>query len=135
MIIQLDGDIVINVFDDGSGQGEWYPDDTVIGQRDERGRELPTAPLRIVEQQPEGWAERAARQWVDGRWQSTGGQTGETDLEQAIKRLRNTPVPELPQSPTAAEIVAQVRAHQRYIEGYRRILLRVLVFIGRRLYG
>lgn len=121
---------VRNTFEGGSpGDVDWYPDDTRFEQRGGSG------PVWIASEQPAGWAARAARHWDGNSWAPTGGTPQESDLEKAIRRLTNNPVPELPDSPTAAQVVAQVKLHQRYIEGYRQVLLKVLIFIGRRLYG
>lgn len=123
---------VRNTFEGGSpGDADWYPDDTRFEQRGGSG------PVWIAHEQPAGWAARAARAWNDvaRAWEPTGGEPQESGLERAIRMLRENPVPELPESPTAADVVAQVRVHQRYVEGYRQVLLRMLTFIGRRLYG
>lgn len=126
---------VLNTYDVGT-VGEWYPDDTRIRAETEQGEPRPWGALRISRHQAPDWPHRAARAWNETTrtWEPTGGEPQESDLERAIRLLKNNPVPELPESPTTADVVAQVRLHQQYLEGYRKIILRLLAFIGRRIH-
>lgn len=159
MYIELDNDgNVLNTSDEQFAGGEWYPGDTVIEMVDLNRLVIVGSGgvLRIMppEFQAGDWPRRAARTWnlSTKLWDSTGGQTEETDLEQAVRLLRDNPlpelpditVPELPASPTNAEVIAQVRTHttyiqnivdevvlhRKYVEGYRKVLLKVIKFIG-----
>lgn len=145
MYIELNPDgSVLNTYDTNTA-GEWYPDDTALIQESVDGLKYsPTFPLRIsrLKQSPD-WPDRAAREYntETNLWESTGEPTQETDLEKAIRLLRENEVPaapdDLPDSPTNAQLVQQLRdvttqvqAHRRFIAGYRKIFIRLLRFIG-----
>lgn len=130
MYIEIDQDG--NVLNTDTGQfpgGEWYPDDTVIEMVSLERREIVGSGgvMRIMPPsfQAADWPQRAARQWnaTTLEWESTGGQTQETDLERSIRLLENN---EVPDTLTDDQVVA-------YFRHIRVILLGILKLIYRRL--
>lgn len=124
---------VVNEYDDDAQAGEWYPDDTVLAIETPDGSSLGRGPLRVSRHQADDWPDRAARAWnaQTKRWESTGGQTGETEIERVIRLLRNNPVPDLPANPSAAQVVQHVRVLTQHTEAQRKIMIRLVRKAGR----
>lgn len=128
---------VVNEYDDDAQAGEWYPDDTVLAIETPDGSSLGRGPLRVSRHQADDWPDRAARAWnaQTKRWESTGGQPQESDLEKVVRLLRNNPIDQLSPSPAPAEVVAKVNELARHAEGRRKLWIKLLTVIGRRFYG